>query len=57
MLIKSAESLIVTSFWGEHCKIDRGNLSRNLALSFQYLCFAAKHVSYFETLFQTYWLF
>ena len=57
MLIKSAESLIVTSFCGEQYKIDRGNLSRNLELSFQYLCFAPKYVSYFETLFQTYWLF
>lgn len=57
MLIKSAESLIVTSFWGEQYKIDRGNLSRNLALSFHYYVLLPKHVSYFETLFQTYWLF
>ena len=50
MLIKSAESLIVTSFCGEQYKIDRGNLSRNLELSFQYLCFAAQTCKLFRNI-------
>ena len=50
MLIKSAESLIVTSFCGEQYKIDRGNLSRNLELSLQYLCFAAQTCKLFRNI-------